>query len=149
MKKIFLLLILFSSFALSIVDESKVDVYFGNGILTTDEDARSNAEDVLEPAIRKDIYKNNEDEMYKHIGKVDYAYNQTRGMALDLFESTYQVINLQDLEDKLYKMIKKDRETIHQLDLSLQVDKYENSIKRGHRVLVVAHSQGNLFAQEA
>ncbi len=147
MKKIILLLILFSSFALSIVDESKIDVYFGNGILIKEKDAKFNAEVVLKPEIIS-LYPTLKD-FKKHIGKVDYAYNQTRTMALDLFESTYQVINLQDLEDKLYKMIKKDRETIHQLDLSLQVDKYENSIKRGHRVLVVAHSQGNLFAQEA
>ena len=145
MKKIFLLLILFSSFAFSIVDESKIDVYFGNGILTKEKDAIDNA------LLLRDTIKQKYGLKYyhKHIGKVDYVYNQTRGMALDLFESTYQVIGKQDLIDKLYKMIEKDRETIHQLDLSLQVDKYENSIKRGHRVLVVAHSQGNLFAHEA
>ncbi|MCF6207643.1 MAG: cadherin repeat domain-containing protein, partial [Sulfurovum sp.] len=33
--------------------------------------------------------------------------------------------------------------------MTAQVDKYEASIRSGHRVLVVAHSQGNLFAQEA
>jgi hypothetical protein len=37
----------------------------------------------------------------------------------------------------------------HETDLSEQVTKYENSIKSGHGVLVVAHSQGNLYTYEA
>ena len=37
----------------------------------------------------------------------------------------------------------------HYADLSLQVKKYKDSIKNEHKVLLVAHSQGNLFAQEA
>ena len=127
MKKIFLLLILLNSFAFSIVDESKIDIYFGNGILTEESDAIKNA-GILEDAI---IVKYGLKYYHKHIGKVDYAYNQTRTMALDLFESTYQVINLQDLEDKLYKMIKKDKETIHQLDLSLQII---NKYKAGDKI---------------
>ncbi len=53
MRKIVLLLAFLISFAFSAINECKTDVYFGNGILTTDDDARSNAEDILEPAIRK------------------------------------------------------------------------------------------------
>jgi len=40
-------------------------------------------------------------------------------------------------------------QTVHNSDIELQVDQYEASIKSGHKVLVVAHSQGNLFTQEA
>ena len=36
----------------------------------------------------------------------------------------------------------------HYADLSLQVKKYKDSIKNGHKVLLVAHSQGNLFTNE-
>ena len=39
--------------------------------------------------------------------------------------------------------------TSHDWDLSKQVKKYKDSIKDGHKVLVVAHSQGNLFTYEA
>jgi hypothetical protein len=38
---------------------------------------------------------------------------------------------------------------VHGVDLHLQVKKYKNSISSGHKVLVVAHSQGNMFAGEA
>ncbi len=47
MKKIFLLLILLSSYSLAIIDEYKTDVYFGNGILTKKKVAIYNA-DIIE-----------------------------------------------------------------------------------------------------
>ena len=71
MKKIFLLLIVFVSIAFSAIDECKTDVYFGNGILTKEKDAKFNAEVVLKSAI---IQKFSLDYYNKHIGKVDYAY---------------------------------------------------------------------------
>ena len=83
------------------INECKTDIYFANGILTVEEDARSNAMDVLEPAIRKELYTS-EIEMYKDIGKVDYAYNQTVGEKLDLWESTYQILDLQSFVDAGY-----------------------------------------------
>ncbi len=74
MKKIILLILLFSTMAYSAIDECKTDVYFGNGILTNEEK-------------RKNKVKQNKQET-----------------------------------------------------------KYKKSIMDGHRVLVVAHSQGNLNA---
>ena len=56
---------------------------------------------------------------------------------------------MQELVDIGYDFITKRKATIHALDLEPQVDKYEASIKNGHKVLVVAHSQGNLYTQEA
>jgi len=98
MKKILILLLLWiiplTGFAFTelFIDEYKTDVYFGNGILTEEQDAIDNA-DLLEKSIIKDIYNNNEDEMYKYIGKVDYAYNSTKGEILDLWESLVQKLN--------------------------------------------------------
>ncbi len=89
------------------------------------------------------------DHYNKHIGKVDYAYNRTINQGWDLFESVYQVANLQELVDKGYDLLSNTKATIHNIDLSAQVDKYKESIKDGHKVLVVAHSQGNLYTQEA
>jgi len=145
MKKIFLLLIFLNSFIFSAIDESKIDVYFGNGILTKEKSAKDNAK-LLENSIKQ---KFGLDYYHKHIGKVDYAYNHTEGQIADLIESAKQITNLQEWLDKLSILFKKTKKNIHYLDLKLQVDKYEASIKKGHRVLVVAHSQGNLFAHEA
>ncbi|WP_373033124.1 hypothetical protein [Sulfurovum sp.] len=47
MKKILLLLIILPVLAFSAIDERKTDVYFANGILTKEKDARSNANDIL------------------------------------------------------------------------------------------------------
>jgi len=80
MKKILLFLFVFVSIAFSAIDECKVDVYFGNGILTKEGSAEDNAR-LLEDAI---IEKFGLDYYRKHIGKVDYAYNRTDGAIVDL-----------------------------------------------------------------
>ncbi len=138
MKKIFLLFVLLVTFAFSAIDECKTDVYFGNGILTKQQSAKDNAR-LLEDAI---IEKFGLDYYKKHIGKVDYAYNSTHGTYWDMIESAAQKWGMQWLKDKLW-------DTVHKADLSLQIKHYKESIRLGHKVLVVAHSQGNLFANDA
>ena len=147
MKKIFLLLILSVSFAFSAIDEYKIDVYFGNGILTTKKDAKFNAEVILKPEIIS-LYPTLED-FKKHIGKVSYAYNETFGFSQDITESVYQVTNITEFIEWRDELMGRYKESQHHADIEKQVDAYEASIKNGHKVLVVAHSQGNLFAQEA
>lgn len=150
MKKIFLLLILLVSVAFSAIDECKTDVYFANGILTGPADAQFNT-GLLEEEIKQ---KFGIDYYNKHIGKVDYAYNHTYGQIPDLAESLNQILNEtygkpnlfdSDMRQLLNQLVK----VAHDADLKLQVEKYEESIKDGHKVLVVAHSQGNLFTREA
>jgi hypothetical protein len=126
------------------IDERKIDIYFANGINTKLNGIRGaiyNTTEVLEPAIRQEFYHNDE-EMKKSIGKITYAYNQTSGPVLDIWESIAQKLNFQALIDALF-------DTKHGPDLQGQIDKYSQSILDGHRVLVVAHSQGNLFTGEA
>ena len=148
MKRIFLLLIIFLTFAFSAIDECKTDIYYGNGILTSPSQAQHAAYVTLQLAV-KSLY-GTEKEMKKHIGKFDYAYNSTHlGGLHDLIESLYQKLSLTDYLDKLAKLWDKMRQTAHEADLSEQVNKYKSSIREGHKVLVVAHSQGNLFAYEA
>ena len=145
MKKLFLLLITLSTLAFSAIDECKTDVYFGNGILTTPDASKSNT--IL---LRDDIIeKFGIDYFNKHIGKVSYAYNSTFGFEQDITESIYQVSNITEFIEWRDKLMGRYKESQHHADLEEQVDKYEASIKSGHKVLVVAHSQGNLFAQEA
>jgi len=150
MKKIFLLLIFLSSFLFSAIDECKTDVYFGNGILTKKESAIHNA-GILRKAIKK---KFGLDYYNKHIGKVDYAYNSTWDRSHDLLES-YLQLDTGNAIDKINDEIaaaKVDEELVREIeakDLGMQIKKYEASIKSGHRVLIVAHSQGALFANRA
>ncbi len=142
MKKIHLLTtLLLPIMAWSELNEYQTDIYFANGILTEDKDAKYNAEEVLAPAIENNLYQN-EDEMKKYIGKVDYAYNSTHGMGLDVWESITQKLGVDGGIDMLW-------DTAHNADLSLQIEKYQASIHQGHKVLVVAHSQGNLFTYDA
>ena len=146
MKKIVLLLILISTLVFSAINECKTDIYFGNGILTKEKDAIKNA-GILRKAIKK---KFGLDYYNKHIGKVDYAYNSTHlGGIHDLFESLFQKLSVAEFLDKLKKLGNEMQKSAHDADLNLQVRKYEASIRNGHRVLVVAHSQGNLFMVEA
>jgi len=142
MKKIFIfclpLFLQIVSFAA--IDEQKSDVYFANGILTEREDAKNNAFEILKPAIIDDIYHglNNYN---RHVGKVDFAYNETHKKTKDLLESILQKFGWTALNNLLNPS--------HSTDLEKQVKAYKESINIGHKVLVVAHSQGNLFTYEA
>jgi hypothetical protein len=134
------------AFVFGAIDECKTDVYFGNGILTEEEDAEKNAR-LLEDAI---IEKFGLNYFQTKIGKVDYAYNDTFGFGWDILESYSQIVNTQGFKDWwVNHLLPGNKQTAHQANIDKQVDAYEASIKDGHRVLVVAHSQGNLFAQEA
>jgi hypothetical protein len=133
------LLILFFIFlypikSLSAINEYKTDVYFANGIFTENEDARKNARDILKSAI---IEKYGDNEYKRRIGEVGYSYNQTEGI-WDVIESLFQKLDWDGaLDFMLYK---------HHVDVDEHVKKYQDRILQGHKVLVVAHSQGNLFA---
>ena len=168
MKRLLLLLVLLNSFAFSAINECKMDIYFGNGILTEDTDAEKNA-GIIEKAIKQ---KFGLDYYNKHIGNVDYAYNSTWDRSHDLLESYLQLDReAPDFFDKLKKWYmrfftgnaidkindeiaaaKVDEALVRAIeakDLSLQIQKYEQSIRSGHKVLIVAHSQGALFANRA
>jgi len=151
MKKMIFLFFLFASSAFAGISEYKADVYFANGILTEIGSAQDNAEKILAPAI---IERMGLSYFEKYIGKVHYSYNRTYDSYLvkggpDLFESLLQKLGLHGLIDKLAEMLDDMKITAHQADLSRQIKAYKNSIKSGHGVLVVAHSQGNLFTEEA
>jgi len=139
MKKIILFLMLLPIVSFSAIDECKTDIYFANGILTEKSDAKFNTQVVLEPEVIS-LY-NSFKEYKQHIGKVALSYNKTKGFWLDGIETYLQKFGLQSLVDLL-------KDTAHKADLKTQIDTYKASIKSGHKVLVVAHSQGNLFTNE-
>ena len=122
MKKLLLVLILMLPLSIiAQINECKTDIYFANGILTTKPSAKNNAY-LLKQSVKKSF--NSLNEYNKHIGQVDYAYNSTVGMFGDLLESANQIFDLNELEEQ----IEKDKQTIHDTDLDLQVKKYKKSI---------------------
>ena len=68
-------------------------------------------------------------------------------MLFDLTESADQKLDLIKWRDWLASLV--GYVTSHASDLKKQIDAYKASIDNGHSVLVVAHSQGNLFTGEA
>ena len=56
------------------IDEYKSDIYYGNGIMTSQSEAFSTLRNTLEPAVLHDIYKDDANKMnrYHHF---DVAYN--------------------------------------------------------------------------
>lgn len=139
MKKLFLIFVLLLNplVALADINECKTDVYFANGILTEEETAYSNA-GLLREAIKQML---GQEPFTQKIGKVTYAYNNTIGFWSDGIETFLQKFGWMGLRDSLGD--------VHASDVQTQITSYKQSIKDGHKVLAVAHSQGNLFTHEA
>ena len=172
MKKLLLALIfIFSSLhsenAPSEINEYKVDLYYANGIMII-ESERDAKKDWRREANRLLI---NHPDLLKHIGEIDVAYNISHGFAADIWEAFLQKTNLElgykvgweafkkmtssvRYVGKAIKVLTKAGEKAnsmlqHDGTLKKHIKKYEESIKAGHGVVVVAHSQGNLFVGEA
>ena len=141
MKFILIICLFYPILALAEIDERKIDIYFANGIDTSPEDARFSVREILAPAIKKEFYQN-EEEMERYIGKVALSYNQTVDFGADIWESIVQKIDILNLVDLMF-------DTLHKTDVNKQVQTYKKSIQSGHRILVIAHSQGNLFTGDA
>ncbi len=136
MKKILFTVFVFSS----IMFASKTDIYFGNGIMTTFADAKRNLGTLI-TTIKRNIDTQN-------INDYKLSYNQTAGFVRDLFESGLQKI-IPDDPDNM-RVWGDGLMTISSIaDIHEQVESYQNSHDAGNNVIVVAHSQGNLFAIRA
>jgi len=99
MKKILILLLLVTSFLWAEIDEYKSDVYFANGIATTEETAKKSIEEINLK------FKASNPETYKSVKKWDVVYNHTHGIALDLYESLLQKIYEDDVGESLVPVI--------------------------------------------
>lgn len=167
MKKILYLLIfpiLLSATSIQ-VDERQTDIYFANGIMNTKKNARDNLK-LIRDQVRDNLYAGNQVEMNKY-HNFGTAYNETHGMASDLFEAflqkteddglflatwlTFKVWIGQKfkLSDDLISIVESNINAAKTADLTVQLDHYRASINNGHGVITIAHSQGNLFTNEA
>lgn len=133
----------------------QVVVYFGNGINTNQESARRS----------RDLLRDNLGTTYNNRTlRYDTAYNATDDMALDLVQAARQA-GVQwdsDLANWLgrleiapawfvswYQRQIEQRSLAYAPEMDQHVDSFRNAISLGQRVLVVSHSQGNFYANEA
>lgn len=133
----------------------QVVVYFGNGINTSPESARRS----------RDLLRDNLGTTYNDKAlRYDTAYNATDGMVDDLKQAAQQA-GVQWTSDLANWLIRErrappwfnrwHRAQIERFTLGLlpevdqHVDSYRHAITQGQSVLVVAHSQGNFYANDA
>ena len=158
------------------IDETKSDIYFANGILTTEEDAQSSLDLIREKTLEEQ-YSGNIVKMKQELN-FDTAYNQTYGFTDDFYEAYIQLADedmgwgtlraliqvsityaggvgskVVDLAMKIVSLgegLSTELSKIsREADLNRQITQYQKSIRSGHGVIVIAHSQGNLFTNEA
>ncbi|WP_024955739.1 hypothetical protein [Sulfurospirillum arcachonense] len=167
MNKIILLLLITTVSLFAQIDEYKTDIYFGNGVWNSPEAARL-SRDALENRIKMDIIKGDE-KLEKKYGKVYLSYNWERGAMADVLETYYQLkeagqVNNLDFFTVIYaltggNLILSAKATgalmvsmpfyadVEQANVDEMLEKYyDTSFSKSHRVLLISHSQGNLFA---
>lgn len=151
--KLLLLLGLFVSSLVAGIDECKTDLYYANGIMMPD------SEEMALVKWRKKAYDLllSKPESYKKIADIKISYNVSQGFLDDVLESFEQMMDNEwgwDVFTTYFTVYLTEhgiqegwREHVN--DLNNQVESYKKSIKDGHGVIVLAHSQGNYYTNEA
>ncbi|WP_345975307.1 hypothetical protein [Sulfurimonas sp. HSL3-7] len=149
-----LLVFIFCFFGISSL-HAKADIYLATGVLTDKKDT-DEARDLLEEDLKASNPEIYSSEPFKS------AYNTSRGFwdfiegASQLFEqngwSKYWLSFLSDADKALadyYIDYFTGLSSTHSNDLTEQISNYKKSINAGNQVIVIAHSQGNFFTNEA
>jgi hypothetical protein len=162
---IILLLTLFLSSHLfaEAINEYKSDIYFANGVGAVSRESSFN-----QGLYQYEDYIASKPKITNYVGKYDLAYNIGRGIVSDFAEAWFQYID----ENPGYKVgwdafkaalsrsigsvvggtVELSEQFIRYLEqnnVDTQVKAYRQSIYDGHKVIVLAHSQGNLFTNRA
>lgn len=170
MKKLLLILLFITTFikadGVNAYNEYKVDLYYANGIMMQESEAQSKV--TWQERVDDLLFEN--PHLRERIGKTDVAYNISEGMIHDLWEAFMQKVNLEPeygvgwsafkvtisrmgqigkVADFVINASEYASSISHDGTLNEQVENYKQSIELGHGVVVVAHSQGNLFTAEA
>jgi hypothetical protein len=151
------------------INECKTDIYFGNGVWNSPEDAEK-SQNILQKIINREIIKGDPALQAKY-GEVKLQYNWSADKNYDLAETFYQLKeagqlsrwmfyqlldaletrtlsdasgeDIRTMRDKLIEAIS----SVEQNNVDVMLKKYyDESFQYSHRVLLVSHSQGNLFA---
>ncbi len=172
MKKIILfigvLLALNSSLMGLTIDECKTDIYFGNGVWNAPEDAEKGRQKLQKEIVVSKLIQGDPKLQAKY-GEVKLQYNWGQGGMLDVLETYYQLKEAGQVNDYQFfavililtkgnAPVTLSAVTTQQLMESFTSDweqgnvdemwnkYYEESFKLSHKVLLISHSQGNLFA---
>jgi hypothetical protein len=163
MKK--LILLFFFIFGLNgayAIDERVVDFYFGNGVWNTPDGAEASRK-ILKDLINDDLSIS---------APVKLSYNLSSGMMMDLIETFYQMkeegqisstvgffraLATAAVDNPVYKIflnlvietLSLSASVQEGIDLNNMIASYQDSINNGHRVVLISHSQGNLFGVRA
>lgn len=151
--KLFLLLSILYSSLFASIDEYKSDLYYANGIMINDSEEK--ATEIWQIEI-EGLFENKQDS-YENLERIQNSYNRSQGFFDDLFESLEQKISNEFGWKQLSAHVTafltlhniQDDWNAHTDDLIKQVTSYKQSIKDGHGVIVIAHSQGNYYTNEA
>jgi len=172
MRKVIIFIVVIVGFSVSAfslpVNECKTDIYFGNGVWNSSEQAKESVIALEERIIKREIIKG--DPVLKaRYGKVKLQYNWGLGEMQDVLETYYQLKKegqVNDLEFFMLMMILTGGDVplstyatgvlmeampfvaeVEQANVNEMLTKYyKESFQYSHRVLLVSHSQGNLFA---
>ena len=154
-------LVLAENCSASICDSKETVIFFGNGIITPEDDA-FNSQNIIKKRLKTILSTDEFDQL-----EFDLAYNDTHGLPLDLLESTIQILtgnvsrfwrlfwNLEPIPDwfgdKLALLSTAlDKTALLTTDsLWKHVNTYQTTIAEGKKVVLVAHSQGNFFGNMA
>ncbi len=149
------------------IDECKTDIYYGNGVWNSTEDAKESAR-ILKSLISKEVVKSDPLLVIKY-GKVKLSYNWEQGASTDVLEVYYQLREAGQLDGiglsvaiaaltvaipsvtlgaiATQALMESSTKNWEQGNADEMWEKYYNeSFKLGHKVLLISHSQGNLFA---
>jgi hypothetical protein len=153
-------LLLTETCAASICETKESVIFFGNGVKSIKRDARDSIE-LIEKRLKAELLP----EEYKGL-EFDIAYNGTHTLPLDLLESVIQMLtgNISKFwryffgldpipdwfSDKFILLASVlDNSALLTTDsLAKHVNTYKTVIAEGRKVLLVAHSQGNLFGNQ-
>lgn len=135
------------------IDEYKSDVYYANGIMM--KDSEKIALENWKKNIKRMFTSNLED--YKKILNRKMAYNKSQGFDDDMYEAFEQIMSNEwgwkEFSNYFKFFLKvegiQEKYDQHSVDITKQVNAYKQSIKNGHGVIAIAHSQGNYFTNEA
>ena len=154
-------ILLTDSCAASVCDTKKSAVFFGNGVKTIKREARD-AVELIERRLKAELLPEN----FKEI-EFNIAYNGTHTLPLDLLESVIQILtgNISKFwryffgldpipewfaEKFILLASVLDKSALLTTDsLMKHVNTYKTVIAEGKQVILVAHSQGNLFGNQS
>lgn len=146
--------------------KQKVHYFYGNGMFNTIQDARI-AATILSGRLKKELAKHPDLAAFTAPLQVHVSYNSNETAFMQLIQVAYQKASMEESDffrwlsdlnsapqwfrEAARKLSDFDKEAFKVLDADLRghLSQYETLLRRGDAILVISHSQGNLYAHAA